>query len=79
MDSAADWVRTRQDLEETFRDARLGGNEMAKCWLAFEVASPATRANMKDLNLIKELRESPNLANYTKHFVQPQNHCYQVL
>ena len=79
MDSAGDWVHTRQELEETFRDARLGGNEMAKCWLAFEIASPATRSNMKDLNLIKELRESPALANYTKHFVQPQNHCYQVL
>ena len=76
MDSAADWVRTRQDLEGTFRDARLGGNEMAKCWLAFEIASPATRTNMKDLSLIKELREHPELANYTKHFVQPQNYCY---
>jgi hypothetical protein len=79
MDSAPDWVRTRQELDETFRDARLGGNEMAKCWLAFEVASPATRSNMKDLQLIAELRRNPKLANYNKHFVQPQNYCYNVL
>ena len=52
---------------------------MAKCWLAFEVASPSTRTNMKDLGLIKELREHPELANYNKHFVQPQNYCYKVL
>jgi hypothetical protein len=56
MDSAPDWVLTRQELDETFRDARLGGNEMAKCWLAFEVASPATKSNMKDLHIIAELR-----------------------
>ena len=52
---------------------------MAKCWLAFEVASPSTRTNMKDLGPIKELREHPELANYNKHFVQPQNYCYKVL
>ena len=35
MDCAADWIRTRQELDETFRDARLGSNDRAKCWLAF--------------------------------------------
>ena len=79
MDCAADWIRTRQELDETFRDARLGSNDRAKCWLAFEVASPATRANMKDLNLIQELRADPASANYNAHFVQPQNHCFSVL
>ena len=49
MDSAADWIRTRQELDETFRDARLSSNQMAKCWLAFEVASPSTKTNLKDL------------------------------
>ena len=29
MDSPADWIRTRQELEETFRDARLSSNQMA--------------------------------------------------
>ena len=46
MDSPADWIRTRQELEETFRDARLSSNQMAKCWLVFEVASPSTRTNL---------------------------------
>ena len=64
MDSAADWIRTRQELEETFRDARLGSNQMAKCWLAFEVASPSTQTNLKDAGIIRMLRNSPTLADY---------------
>ena len=79
MDSAADWIRTRQELDETFRDARLSSNHMAKCWLAFEVASPSTKANLKDLGIIKILRQSPTEADYKKHFVQPQNHCFKVM
>ena len=79
MDSAADWLRTRQELDETFRDGRLGNNEMAKCWLAFEVASPSTRANLKDLGIIRILRQSPKGADYQKHFVQPQNSCFNVM
>ena len=55
MDSAADWIRTRQELAETFRDTRLGSNQMAKCWLAFEVALPSTRTNLKDAGIIKVL------------------------
>ena len=79
MDSALDWVRTRRELEETFRDARIGTNEKAKCWLAFEVASPSTRTNLKDLGLIKFMRENPDSARYNDHFVQPQNQCFKVL
>ena len=79
MDSAADWIRTRQELDETFRDARLSSNQMAKCWLAFEVASPSTKANLKDLGIIKILRQSPKGADYKKHFVQPQNSCFNVM
>ena len=76
MDSAADWIRTHQELEETFRDARLGSNNMAKCWLAFEVATPSILTNLKDLGIIKELRAYPD---YNRHFVQPQNYCFKVL
>ena len=79
MDSAADWLKTREELEETFRDARLSNNQMAKCWLAFEVASPAAKANLKDLGIIKILRQSPKWADYKKHFLQPQNSCFNVL
>ena len=46
MDSAADWLRTRQELDETFRDGQLGNNERRKCWLAIEVASPWAKANL---------------------------------
>ena len=79
MDSAADWIRSRQELEETFRDARLGSKNMAKCWLAFEVASPSTRTNLKDAGIIKVLQNSPKTADYNKHFVEPQNYCFKVL
>ena len=79
MDSAADWIRSRQELEETFRDARLGSNNIAKCWLAFEVASPSTQTNLTDAGNIKVLQNSPTMADYNKHFVQPQNYCFKVL
>ena len=79
MDTPADWIRTRKELEGIFRDYRLGGNEMAKVWLAFEVASPSARVTLKDLDIIKDLRANPELANYNEHFVKPQNQCFKVM
>ena len=79
MDTAADWIRTRKEFEGIFRAFRLGGNEMAKVWLAYEVASPSAKVTLKDLDIVKDLKAHPELANYKEHFVKPMNRCFKVM
>ena len=52
---------------------------MAKVWLAYEVASPSAKVTLKDLNIVKDLKAHPELANYKEHFVKPMNQCFKVM